>query len=69
MLMPPPVAQALLCHRTMRRVPSIPFALHFAPILLAALVAQASAATLTRGPYLQLLTSRSVTIVWNTEKH
>jgi predicted phosphodiesterase len=28
---------------------------------------QASATTLTRGPYLQLLNTRSVTIVWNTD--
>ena len=27
----------------------------------------AGATTLTRGPYLQLLTPRSVTIVWNTD--
>jgi len=28
---------------------------------------EASAVTLTRGPYLQLLTTRSVTVVWNTD--
>src|SRR5690348_3611851 len=30
------------------------------------LASPAAAVTLTRGPYLQLLTTRSVTIVWNT---
>jgi len=32
-----------------------------------AIAGPAAAATLTRGPYLQLLTNRSVTIVWNTD--
>jgi hypothetical protein len=31
------------------------------------MAAPAAAATLTRGPYLQLLTPRSVTVVWNTD--
>src|SRR5712691_5474265 len=40
-----------------------------AVVWLAALLAAApaAAATLTRGPYLQLLTPNSVTIVWNTD--
>src|SRR3989441_2460363 len=40
-----------------------------APLLVAALlaVAPAGAATLTRGPYLQLLTTHSVTVAWNTD--
>lgn len=42
-------------------------ALRFAPILLVALATPAASATLTRGPYLQLLTAQSVTIVWNTD--
>ena len=33
----------------------------------ALLAGPASAATLTRGPYLQLLTTHSVTVVWNTD--
>src|SRR5207302_7298320 len=46
----------------------LPFPLG-APLLVAALfaAAPAGAATLTRGPYLQLLTPNSVTIVWNTD--
>jgi cysteine-rich repeat protein len=35
--------------------------------LLVTLVSPAAAATLTRGPYLQLLTATSVTVVWNTD--
>jgi len=40
-----------------------------APLLVAALLAAApaGAATLTRGPYLQLLTTYSVTVAWNTD--
>src|SRR3989441_12600076 len=40
-----------------------------APLLMAALLAAApaGAATLTRGPYLQLLTTHSVTVAWNTD--
>jgi Calcineurin-like phosphoesterase len=36
-------------------------------ITLIAGASEASAVTLTRGPYLQLLTTRSVTVVWNTD--
>src|SRR5256712_10971530 len=40
-----------------------------APLLMAALLAAApaGAATLTRGPYLQLLTMHPVTVAWNTD--
>src|SRR5439155_20136674 len=46
----------------------LPFPLG-APLLVAALfaAAPASAAMLTRGPYLQLLTTHSVTVAWNTD--
>ncbi|TMA39373.1 MAG: hypothetical protein E6J79_03615 [Deltaproteobacteria bacterium] len=46
----------------------LPFPLG-APLLVAALfaAAPAAAATLTRGPYLQLLTTHSVTVAWNTD--
>ena len=36
-------------------------------ILALAVPAPAMAASLTRGPYLQLLTRQSVTVVWNTD--
>src|SRR5262245_6024482 len=36
-------------------------------VVLLAATTSARAATLTRGPYLQLLTTQSVTVVWNTD--
>ena len=42
-------------------------ALHLLPLALVLSAASARGATLRRGPYLQLLTARSVTVVWNTD--
>jgi hypothetical protein len=48
-------------------IPRAKFVVAISAISLIVAASDASAVTLSRGPYLQLLTTRSVTVVWNTD--